>query len=275
MDNTQTLELQIKTTAEGAVKSVKLLNSSLKETKNTTDKVSNSISKMGKALSTGGLYLGVKRVTNQFLKWMDLAVDRTEQLNLFNVVFKNMEKNGTKTFSTLGREATKFQNKLNEAFGTNLTETTKYQGLFQSMGTNVGIPDTYSSVMSTTMTKLTYDLASLYNKQENVVAEALRAGVYAAQTKPLRCYGIDGTQTSMQPILESLGIQKPPMNSSSNLQPIKDEKEVISNISNSLEDNKSNETHKTIEPIILNKTKGLFNIERFRIELFSLLQFNA
>lgn len=206
MDNTQTLELQIKSTADGAVKSVKLLNSSLTNTKSTVDNVSNSISKMGKAFSMGGLYVGVKKLSTTFLKWMDLAVDRTEQLNLFNVVFKNMEKNGTKTFSTLGRQATQFQNKLNEAFGTNLTETTKYQGLFQSMGENVGIPDTYSALMSTTMTKLTYDLASLYNKQENVVAEALRAGVYAGQTKPLRSYGIDVTQTSMQPILDSLGI---------------------------------------------------------------------
>ena len=206
MDNTQTLELQIKSTADGAVKSVKLLNSSLTDTKSTVDNVSKSINKMGKAFSMGGLYVGVKKLSTTFLKWMDLAVDRTEQLNLFNVVFKNMEKNGTKTFSTLGRQATQFQNKLNEAFGTNLTETTKYQGLFQSMGENVGIPDTYSALMSTTMTKLTYDLASLYNKQENMVAEALRAGVYAGQTKPLRSYGIDVTQTSMQPILDSLGI---------------------------------------------------------------------
>lgn len=206
MDNTQTLELQIKSTADGAVKSVKLLNSSLTNTKSTVDNVSKSISKMGKAFSMGGLYVGVKKLSTTFLKWMDLAVDRTEQLNLFNVVFKNMEKNGTKTFSTLGKQATQFQNKMNEAFGTNLTETTKYQGLFQSMGENVGIPDTYSALMSTTMTKLTYDLASLYNKQENVVAEALRAGVYAGQTKPLRSYGIDVTQISMQPILDSLGI---------------------------------------------------------------------
>lgn len=206
MDNTQTLELQIKSTADGAVQSVKLLNSSLTKTKSTVDNVSKSISSMGKAFSMGGLYLGVKKLSTTFLKWMDLAVDRTEQLNLFNVVFKNMEKNGVKTFSTLGKQATQFQNKMNEAFGTNLTETTKYQGLFQSMGENVGIPDTYSALMSTTMTKLTYDLASLYNKQESTVAEALRAGVYAGQTKPLRSYGIDVTQTSMQPILDSLGI---------------------------------------------------------------------
>ena len=67
-------------------------------------------------------------------------------------------------------------------------------------------------------------------------------------SNPTSSLKLDNDETKIK-ILESLGIQKP-MNSSSNLQPIKDEKEVISNISNSLEDNKSNETHKTIEPII-------------------------
>ena len=58
-------------------------------------------------------------------------------------------------------------------------------------------------------------------------------------SNPTSSLKLDNDDTKIK-ILESLGIQKPPMNSSSNLQPIKDEKEVISNISNSLEDNKSN-----------------------------------
>ena len=53
------------------------------------------------------------------------------------------------------------------------------QGIFQSMAETVGIQDKYAGVMSETSTKLTYDLASLYNKSEKDVAEALRAGVYA------------------------------------------------------------------------------------------------
>ena len=178
----------------------------MKNFKNTTNSTAKNIAKLNKAFSATSAYLGAKKLTSVFLDWMDLAIDRTEQLNLFNVVFKNIEVNGKKTFSELGKSATKFQNELQEKFGTNITETLKYQGLFQSMGENVGIEDTYSAIMSETMTKLTYDLASLYNKSESTVAEALRAGVYAGQTKPLRSYGIDVTQTSMQPILDSLGI---------------------------------------------------------------------
>lgn len=115
----------------------------------------------------------------QMIGWMNEAVDFTEQLNLFNVVFDNVEKNGVKTFSELGKSATQFQYKLNEVFGTNKTQTLYMQGIFQSMAENVGIGDKYSAIMSETMTKLTYDLASLYNKSEKTTAEAIRAGVYA------------------------------------------------------------------------------------------------
>ena len=173
---------------------------------NETNKTSKMVSNLSSAISLTALYYGVRKITTTFLTWMSEATDRTEQLNLFNVVFENIEKNGVKTFSKLGKEAIQFQNKLNNAFGTNLTDTLKYQALFQSMGENASIPKEYASIMSETMTKFTYDLASLYNKTESDVAEALRAGVYAGQTKPLRSYGIDVTQSTMQPLLESLGI---------------------------------------------------------------------
>ena len=53
------------------------------------------------------------------------------------------------------------------------------------MAENMGIAQEYAYVMSETTTKLVNDISSLYNKDENTVAEALRAGVYAGQTKPL------------------------------------------------------------------------------------------
>lgn len=232
MDDSQTLELQVKSKAQEALSSVDKLvskltglertisgidsklktssvnnaNSNVNQLKNTIDKTTSSANKLGSSLKTVFTYAGVKRLTTTLLGWMDEAVNYTEQLNLFNVVFNNIEKNGKKTFSVLGEKATRFQYKLNEKFGTNKTETLYMQGIFQSMGETVGIKDKYSAIMSETMTKLTYDLASLYNKGEEATAEAIRAGVYAGQTKPLRAFGIDVTQMSMQPILNELGI---------------------------------------------------------------------
>lgn len=117
-----------------------------------------------------------KSLYNDFLT---KAIDTSEELNLFNVVFNNMEKDGKKTFSELGKQAIKFQNDLNERFGTNIKETMRYQGLFQAMGESAGLDDKTAALMSKNMTKLSYDLASLYNTSETRAAESLRAGVYA------------------------------------------------------------------------------------------------
>ena len=186
--------------------SVRELESSAKGANSKFSELSNKISAIGKGLSLAGLYVGVKKLTQKFTDWMDLAVDRVEQLNLFNVVFKNITKDGQEAFSTLGKEAINFQYKLKEAFGTNLTDTLQYEALFQSMAENQGLDSKYASIMSENMTKMIYDLGSLYNKAEEDVATALKAGVYAGQTKPLRAYGLDITSTSLQPMLDSLGI---------------------------------------------------------------------
>ena len=241
MDNSQTLELQIKSKTQEAKASVESLVKSLTNVENvltniylemgsiekktdssinksttaakninqlkqSTDKATSSADKLGNAFKKAFTFAGVKRLTTTALGWANEAIDYTEQLNLFNVVFDNTEKNGKQMFSELGKSALQFQYKMNEAFGTNKTQTLYMQGIFESMGETVGIEDKYSSIMSETMTKLTYDLASLYNKTEKTTAEAIRAGVYAGQTKPLRSYGIDVTQSSLQPIAESLGI---------------------------------------------------------------------
>lgn len=207
MNEEQTLELQIQAKASESLNVVNKLVESLTKVEKNVSKISNklnnvntnnakqqmnnfgnSVDKATKSLKlfkSALTFSGVRHLANVGLSWLNEAIDKSEQLNLFNVVFKNMEKNGVQTFSTLGREATKFQNKLNEAFGTNQTETLYMQGIFQSMGESTGINSKYSAIMSETMTKLSYDLASLFNRQESDVAEALRAGVYAGQTKPL------------------------------------------------------------------------------------------
>lgn len=224
----QTLEMQIHTKSQQAVQSLNKLVNGLNKVENKVNGVNKSVNKVSTSKANKEMnnlnnsinkaansmlklkslftFSGVKKLTQTGLSWMNEAIDYTEQLNLFNVVFKNIEKNGTTMYSSLGKEATKFQYRMNEAFGTNKTQTLYMQGIFQSMGENVGIGSKYAGIMSESMTKLTYDLASLYNKNEKDTAEAIRAGVYAGQTKPLRSYGIDVTQTSLQPILDSLGI---------------------------------------------------------------------
>jgi len=231
MDSSQTLEMQILAKSDEALKSLdklikklsgveigveninkeisKIDNSDIKDMTREIDNVDISTKKATKSigiLKNTFTFAGIKKLTQEMIGWMDTAIDQTEQLNLFNVVFNNVEKNGTKMYSKLGKEAIKFQYRMNESFGTNKTQTLKYQALYQSMAENMGIGKEHSAIMSESMTKLTYDLASLYNKSDDTTAEALRASVYAGQTKPGRSFGLDTTQQSLQPILDDLGI---------------------------------------------------------------------
>ena len=204
-------EISVSVTSETTkfTKSMKDAEKSVKSLKKTVSNVASGIKMAFDSIDLTKAFNSVKKLgTVLYSDFLTKAIDTSEELNLFNVVFNNIEKNGKTTFSELGKQATKFQNQLNEAFGTNKKETMRYQGLFQAMGESAGLDDKTAALMSENMTKLAYDLASLYNTTETKAAESLRAGVYAGQTKPLRNYGIDVTQTSYKPLLQELGIEK-------------------------------------------------------------------
>ena len=139
--NEQTIEMQIHAKAQEAIQSINKLTGQLTGIEKKIDSVSNSVNKVSTNNATNEMnklnssidkasksmtklkglftFTGVKRLTNTILDGLKSSMDYSEALNLFNVVFKNIEKEGKTTFSNLGKEAIEFQNKLNEAFGTN------------------------------------------------------------------------------------------------------------------------------------------------------------
>ncbi len=168
----------------------------LKDLDSEMNKVTKGSKNLKNALNLGATFAIASKVFRSGLDWMGKSNEYSEALNLFNVVLDKSTKKGIR-----------FQNVMNEAFGTNQAETLTRQGLYQSMAENMGIAQEYAYIMSETSTKLVNDISSLYNKNENVVAEALRAGVYAGQTKPLRSFGMDITEKSLQPILDEIGLK--------------------------------------------------------------------
>ena len=68
---------------------------------------------------------------------------------------------------------------------------------FQAMGTAMGFAQGEMADMSIELTKLTADMASFYNVEQDSVAEDL-AAIFTGQTRPLRQYGIDLTQATLQ-----------------------------------------------------------------------------
>lgn len=78
-------------------------------------------------------------------------------------------------------------------------------GRFQAMGTAVGFSQKKMSGMSTELTKLSADMASFYNVNQEDVAKSMQS-VFTGTTMPLRKYGIDLTQATLQEWAHKQGV---------------------------------------------------------------------
>lgn len=82
-------------------------------------------------------------------------------------------------------------------FGISALSAKKTAGVFQSMGMAAGIARGKMADMSVKLTELSADMASFYDRDQLDVAKALQS-VLTGTTKPLRQYGIDLTQATVQ-----------------------------------------------------------------------------
>lgn len=78
-------------------------------------------------------------------------------------------------------------------------------GRFQAMGTAVGFSQKKMSGMSVELTKLSADMASFYNEDQEKIAKSMQS-VFTGTTMPLRKYGIDLTQATLQEWAHKQGI---------------------------------------------------------------------
>lgn len=163
--------------------------------------------------SFAAIKMAVSTVANAFGKIVDTSKESSayiENLHLFEIAMGRVEDE----YGNLDKEASKyylkgikFQNELHEKFGTNMSDTLKFQGLFSQMAQSMSIPTKQAYLLSENFTKLGYDLSSLYNIEPTDAMQKLRAGL-AGQTKPLRDLGLDITQQSLAPKLKELGIDR-------------------------------------------------------------------
>ena len=98
----------------------------------------------------------------------------------------------------------KYKNLVNEMSETSIamygmSELTVKQvsSRFQAMGTAMGFAQGRMADMSVELTKLTADMASFYNVSQEDVAKDLES-IFTGQTRPMRTYGIDLTQATLQ-----------------------------------------------------------------------------
>lgn len=185
---------KVDTTMNSVLKNLNDENTTGKLTKS-LDNLTNRAGKLKSALSLGTALEGLKKVTKMAGDALGNSIDYSENLNLFDVAMGDLAEKGMK-----------FQNALNEAFGSNQSETLRFQGIFQAMSKSMGIANEDAYKLSEGLTKIGFDLASLYNISDASAMNKLRAGL-AGQTEPLRAVGMDVTENSLKPVIERLNMR--------------------------------------------------------------------
>lgn len=161
-------------------------------------------SAIGKLYATYWMFFRVFRLVR---KVIDISSSLTEIQNIVDV-----------TFGDMAYKVEEFSKKSIEQFGMSELSVKKYASTFQAMGSSMGIDtaligtankflneqtqgyiglsDSMSDV-SLNLTKLTADMASFYNINQKDVADDL-ASIFTGSTRPLRQYGLDLTQATLQ-----------------------------------------------------------------------------
>ena len=102
------------------------------------------------------------------------ASDLTEVMNLFGVALQNNAEDGLE-----------FIKMLENGLGINALDSANYMAQFYQISHALGLADESALKLSKDFTKLTYDLASLFNVDFETAFQKLRAGL-VGETEPLR-----------------------------------------------------------------------------------------
>lgn len=154
------------------------------------DSVKKTASKMKsfktELLSAFGIVGGLYGAISGIRKSIDISSDLVEVQNVVDTTFKNM----SYKVEELAKTSI-------EQFGLSELSLKQFSSRFQAMGTAMGFPISRMSDMSIELTKLTADMSSFYNVAQEDVARSLQS-IFTGETEPLRKYGLDLTQATLQ-----------------------------------------------------------------------------
>lgn len=161
----------------------KSLNTFSKSSKTAKVSATSLASAIGKVYAT---YWLLFRVFGKLKEAMDLSSSLTETQNIINV-----------TFGKYSSVLEDFAKTSITQFGISELSAKKSAAVFQAMGTTMGFTQKKMAGMSVELTKLSADMASFYNVAQEDVAEDLQA-VFTGMTRPLRQYGLDLTNATLE-----------------------------------------------------------------------------
>ena len=141
------------------------------------------------ASAFGRLYANfwfLRRGFSLIKKSIDISSDLTEVQNVVDVTFGNMKSKVEEMSKTSIQD-----------FGMSELTVKQISSRFQAMGVAMGYSQSKMSDMSISLTQLAADMASFYNVEQADVAQDLES-IFTGQTRPLRTYGLDLTQATLQ-----------------------------------------------------------------------------
>lgn len=174
------------------IKGIQGVDKEAKKSVSSVNSLSKSFDKLGRTMLRA---FGIISFTTAVKKSLKEILDYTENFNLFSVAV------GTENI----KNGMKFQESITNSLGSSQTDTLRMQGFFMALSESLGIANKESYLLSENLTKLSYDLSSLYNVEATAMFSKLQSGL-VGQTKPLRSVGIDVTQQTLQPYLQEMGI---------------------------------------------------------------------
>lgn len=135
----------------------------------------------------------LSRAWKQLLRFTDASSSWVENLNLLEVVFAD----------TAG-EAKEFVKTAANNFGLDANALAQYVSTFKQMANAMGQASETGTKMAEALTYLALDISSLRNVDMKTAASDLASGI-AGQVKPVRKYGFDITESSVDALLKEIG----------------------------------------------------------------------
>ncbi|MCM1236062.1 MAG: hypothetical protein NC489_38735, partial [Ruminococcus flavefaciens] len=173
----------------------KKLSDAMARIRTSTRNASNSMKSFVSQLSAAtGVYLSLYGAIRGLKNSVETASSLTEIQNVIDVTFGNAKQ---KIEDLAAVSITDF--------GMSELTTKQIAGRFQGMGKAAGFATGKMADMSVELTKLAADMASFYDVSQKDVAKSLES-VFTGTTTPLRRYGLDITQATLQNWLLKRGI---------------------------------------------------------------------
>ncbi len=167
-----------------------------KHTKRINISISSVRSLLGKLGAAVSSVFAVKGIVDFGKQAIETASDIQEVQNVVDVAFGSMK-----------NKMEEFADSAIETYGISKLTAKQTGSTYMAMAKGMQIADDAASDMAVTLTGLSADMASFYNKEQSATATALNS-VFTGETETLKTYGIVMTEANLQQFAYTQGINK-------------------------------------------------------------------